>query len=92
MIFLHVKKIKMENLKQIHISDFYWFAPSESIITFAPKDEYKRILPIHRATTREGGEYLCKKSIWDNQKSLNLNIKYRFLIKGNFIQEESLIY
>jgi len=36
-----VKKIKMENLKQIHISDFYWYAPSESIITFAPKDDTK---------------------------------------------------
>ena len=81
-----------DELKEIHISDYYWFAPSESIITFAPKDEYKRILHIHRATTREGGEHLCKKSIWDNQKSLNLNIKYRFLIKGNFIPEESLIY
>jgi hypothetical protein len=81
-----------DELKQIHISDFYWFAPSESIITFAPKDEYKSILPIHRATTREGGEHLCKKSIWNNQKSLKLNIKYRFLIKGNFIPEESLIY
>lgn len=81
-----------DELKEIHISDYYWFAPSESIITFAPKDEYKSIFPMHRATTREGGEYLCKKSIWDNQKSLNLNIKYRFLIKGNFIPEESLIY
>ncbi len=81
-----------DELKQIHISDFYWYVPGESIITFAPKDEYKRILPIHRATTREGWEYLCKKSIWDNQKSLNLNIKYRFLIKGNFIPEDSLIY
>jgi len=81
-----------DELKEIHISDYYWFAPSESIITFAPKDEYKSILPIHRATTREGGEHLCKKYIWDNQKSLNLNIKYRFLIKGNFIPEESLIY
>jgi len=90
-----------DELKEIHISDYYWFAPSESIITFAPsesiitfapKDEYKSILPIHRATTREGGEHLCKKSIWNNQKSLKLNIKYRFLIKGNFIQEESLIY
>ena len=81
-----------DELKQIHISDFYWYVPGESIITFAPKDEYKRILPIHRAITREGAEYLCKKSIWDNQKSLNLNIKYRFLIKGNFIPEDSLIY
>ena len=47
-----------DELKQIHISDFYWFAPSESIITFVPQDEYKSILPIHRATTREGGEHL----------------------------------
>ena len=82
----------MENLKQIHISDFYWFAPSESIITFAPKDEYKSILPIHRATTRKGEKYKYKKSIWNKQKSLKINIKYRFLIKGNFIPEESLIY
>ena len=81
-----------DELKQIHISDYYWFAPSESIITFAPKDEYKRILPIHRATTREGGEYLCKKSIWYNKNALKLKTKYRFLIRGNFIPEESLIY
>jgi len=38
------------------------------------------------------GESICVKSIWNNQKSLKLNIKYRFLIKGNFIPEESLIY
>ena len=81
-----------DELKQIHISDFYWFAPSESIITFAPKDEYKSILPIHRATTREGGEHLCKKSIWDNKNALKLKTKYRFLIRGNFIPEESLIF
>ena len=81
-----------DELKQIHISDFYWYVPGESIITFAPKDEYKSILPIHRATTREGGEYLCKKFIWDNKNALKLKTKYRFLIRGNFIPEESLIY
>lgn len=82
----------MSELKEIHISDFYWYVPNQSIILFAPKEEYKNILPTHRTTSREKGEYLCRKSIWENKSRLNLSIKYRFLIMGNFIPQELIIF
>ena len=54
-----------DELKQIHISDFYWFAPSESIITFAPK-----VFCLYIEQQHERVESICVKNLYGITKKV----------------------
>lgn len=84
----------MSELKQIHISDFYWYLPSKTYIRFEPKSQYAEILPklYVRPFNKERSEILAKMAIWENKDKLFLKIKYCFLIKGNFIRDQKKFF
>lgn len=84
----------MESLKQIHISDFYWYSPSLTCIQMIPLKPFEHILPklTIRPHNKEKAEIQAKMQIWEHKEDLNLKIKYCFLIKGNFIRDQSKFF
>ncbi len=79
-------------MREVYVSDFYFFIPTENDVIFKPRDGYSYILTPQNANCKIEGEYMAKKEIWAKKEKLKLKIEYRFLIKGDFIQSEQFIY
>lgn len=79
----------MDKLKVVHVSDFFWYVPSNKnrVFLFVPKGNYRILSDTRSIISKEFGERNAMQQLWDNREKLGLSITHKFQIQGNFNRE-----